>query len=191
MSDLFREKFPDEYLVRVAQVMQAANWHTFQVLTKRPKRMQELLRGKLNFAAQLPNIWWGVSVENNAHGLPRIELLRNSPARVRFLSVEPLLERLIHLDLTGIHWVIVGGESGPGARPCLKPWVTDIRDTCERQGVPFFFKQWGGIRPKSAGRDLDGRTHDDHPALADSKPLSVAERRLIAQRLEWRQEVAA
>ena len=108
---------PDEYIVKVARVMKAANWHTYQILTKRAERMQKLLKGKLKFAAEQPHIWWGVSVENRQHGLPRIDLLRDSPAQVRFFRIEPLLEHLGPINLKGINWVIVGGESGPGARP--------------------------------------------------------------------------
>jgi protein gp37 len=117
MSDLFQPGVPDDYIVTVARIMARANWHTYQVLTKRADRLAELLDGKLRFAANLPHIWWGVSVENRAYGVPRIGQLRHAPARVRFLSVEPLLEDLGTLDLRDIHWVIVGGESGHGARP--------------------------------------------------------------------------
>jgi protein gp37 len=163
MSDLFHEGVPDEYILRVAEVMKAANWHTFQVLTKRSERMAELLRTKLRFAAELPHIWWGVSVENRKHGLPRIDHLRTAPAVVRFLSVEPLLEDLGVIDLNGIHWVIVGGESGHGARPMHADWVRSVRDQCQAAGVMFFFKQWGGVRKGKAGRELDGRTYDDQP----------------------------
>jgi len=169
MSDLFHDAFPDEYLVRVCEVMQAANWHTFQVLTKRPERMRGLLETKLRSAAALPHVWWGVSVEDNRHGVSRIATLLQTPARVRFLSIEPLLERL---DLRDIHWVIVGGESGPGARPILLPWVREIRDRCVEQGMPFLFKQWGGVRPDRTGRTLDGRTHDAAPASSTAPVLS-------------------
>jgi protein gp37 len=117
MSDLFHKDVPDEYILSVVRVMQTANWHTYQVLTKRPERLRDMLQAKLLDAAVEPHIWWGVSVENRKHGLPRIEYLRAAPAKVRFLSVEPLLEDLGQLNLDGIHWVIVGGESGHGARP--------------------------------------------------------------------------
>src|SRR5882762_493053 len=130
MSDLFHEGVPDEYIVKVARVMVAANWHIYQVLTKRAERLRELLKGKLHFAAQQKHIWWGVSVENRRHGLPRIDLLREAPAVVRFLSIEPLLEDLGVINLDGIDWVIVGGESGPKARPMEKSWVVSIRDQC-------------------------------------------------------------
>ncbi len=165
MSDLFHDGVPDEYIARVARVMAAADWHTYQVLTKRSERMAELLRTKLRFAAGLPHVWWGVSVENRRHGLPRIDHLRATPAAVRFLSVEPLLEDLGRLNLAGIDWVIVGGESGAGARPMVADWVRSIRDQCEQARVAFFFKQWGGVRKSAAGRELDKRTHDDQPAV--------------------------
>ncbi|QJW96873.1 DUF5131 family protein [Frigoriglobus tundricola] len=168
MSDLFHADVPDEYIERVARVMAAADWHTYQVLTKRSERMADLLRTKLRFAADLPHVWWGVSVENRRHGLPRIDHLRAAPAAVRFLSVEPLLEDLGRVDLTGIHWVIVGGESGHGARPMAADWVRALRDRCEASGVSFFFKQWGGVRKSAAGRQLDARTHDDQPPVRDA-----------------------
>jgi protein gp37 len=163
MSDLFHEEVPDEYILRVVEVMKLANWHTYQVLTKRSERLRDLLGTRLRFAAKLPHIWWGVSVENRKHGLPRIQQLQAAPAKVRFLSVEPLLESLGRLDLSGLDWVIVGGESGPGARPLQKEWATSIRDQCRDAGVPFFFKQWGGVRKGSTGRLLDGRSYDELP----------------------------
>jgi protein gp37 len=163
MSDLFHEDVPDDYIRDICRVMASADWHVFQVLTKRSERLSELLQGKLSFAARLSNIWWGVSVEDRRHGLPRLQRLRAAPATVRFLSIEPLLERLGALDLTGISWVIVGGESGPRCRPMDPAWVRDIRDQCLAARVPFFFKQWGGIRKKRAGRVLDGRTWDELP----------------------------
>ncbi len=163
MSDLFQEGVSDDYTVAVSQVMAKANWHTYQVLTKRSGRLRDLLNGKLKFAALKENIWWGVSVEDRKYGLPRIEDLQEAPARVRFLSIEPLLEDLGSFDLSGISWVIVGGESGPGARPMKKQWVVSIRQQCEAYGVPFFFKQWGGVRKTKNGRELDGRTYDEYP----------------------------
>src|ERR1700720_3497745 len=163
MSDLFHEEVPDDYIVSVARVMAAANWHTYQVLTKRAERMQSLLKSKLRFAAAQPHIWWGVSVENRKHGLPRLDLLRNSPAQVRFLSIEPLLEDLGPIDLKAISWAIVGGESGIGARPMDAQWVRNIRAQCRKANVAFFFKQWGGVRKSANGRELDGRTYDEFP----------------------------
>jgi protein gp37 len=163
MSDLFHEEVPDEYILDVVRVMQRANWHTFQILTKRATRMRTLLQTDLRFAAELPHLWWGVSVENRRHGLPRIDHLRATPVSVRFLSVEPLLEDLGTLNLDSISWVIVGGESGVGARPMKKSWVLSIRDQCRAYQIPFFFKQWGGARKKQAGRILEGRTYDEVP----------------------------
>ena len=184
MSDLFHKDVPDEYVERACRVMQRADWHTYQVLTKRSSLMRNLLRTRLRFAADLPHVWWGVSVEDRDHGLPRVEHLRQTPAAVRFLSVEPLLEDLGEIDLAGIHWVIVGGESGPGARPMREEWVLSIRDQCEAAGVPFFFKQWGGTQKKKAGRLLAGRTYDQLPARTRNP---VAPR---ARRLAWAAEFA-
>ena len=164
MSDLFHEGVPDSYIRRVVDVMVGANWHVYQLLTKRSQRMATLLRSILRPAAELSHIWWGVSVEDKKHGLPRIEHLRNAPCNVRFLSIEPLLEDLGTIDLSGISWVIVGGESGPGARPIRPEWVRSLRDQCAATHVPFFFKQWGGTRKKTTGRTLDGRTYDEFPA---------------------------
>jgi protein gp37 len=163
MSDLFHDGVPDDYVEQVVEVMKLANWHTYQVLTKRADRLQLLLRTKLADAAQLEHIWWGVSVENRKHGLPRLELLRATPAKTRFLSIEPLLEDLGEIDLTGINWVIVGGESGHGARPMDVAWVRNIRKQCRQRNIPFFFKQWGGVRKSSTGRALDGRHYDEMP----------------------------
>ncbi len=163
MSDLFHEAVPDEYIVAVARVMELSKWHVFQVLTKRADRMAHLLKTKLRSAADASHIWWGVSVEDRKHGLPRLGLLRSTTARVRFLSVEPLLEDLGALKVKGIDWVIVGGESGPGARAMEERWVTSIQQECKAERVPFFFKQWGGFPKKKAGRLLAGRTFDEMP----------------------------
>jgi len=163
MSDLFHEDVPVAYIRRVIEVMATANWHTYQVLTKRSERMRDLLGGELRSAGERANVWWGVSVEDRRHGLPRVEHLRQAPARVRFLSVEPLLEDLGDIDLTGIHWMIVGGESGHGARPMREEWVLHLRDRCEEGEVPFFFKQWGGVRKGKTGRELGGATYDGRP----------------------------
>lgn len=142
--------------------MVTANWHNYQVLTKRGERLQELLGTKLSWASAHRNVWWGVSVEDRKYGLPRVQQLRSTPVAVRFLSIELLLEDLGAFDLSGIHWVIVGGESGPGARAMRKEWVLSIRDQCRTAKVPFFFKQWGGVRKIRNGRHLDGRTYDEY-----------------------------
>ncbi len=184
MSDLFHEDVPDDYILRVAQVMKAANWHTYQVLTKRSKRLMELLKGKLDEVSSLAHIWWGVSVENRKHGLPRIDHLRAAPAAIRFLSIEPLLEDLGPINLDGIDWAIVGGESGPGARPMEKKWVVSIREQCRKARVAFFFKQWGGFRKSETGRDLDGRTYDELPPRVSVMPLPIARRRELITQFE-------
>lgn len=166
MSDLFHEKVPFDYVRQVFDVMLRAQQHTFQVLTKRAERMAEFCRG----VAVPPNVWLGVSVENRKHGVPRIDVLRGVDARLRFLSVEPLLENLGGLDLAGIHWVIVGGESGRKARPMKPEWVEGIKSQCDAAGTAFFFKQWGTWgadgekRSKSAnGRRYGGREWDAMP----------------------------
>jgi protein gp37 len=166
MSDLFHEGVPDEYIEMVARVMVQANWHTFQVLTKRSVRMRDLLRTKLRFAARLRNVWWGVSVEDKQYGVPRIAHLSQSGASVKFLSVEPLIEDIGVIRLDGIDWMIVGGESGPGARPIDPRWVRSLRKQCRESGVKFFFKQWGGVRKHLAGRVLDGRIYSEFPERA-------------------------
>ncbi len=171
MSDLFHGDVPQSYISKVAGVMRSARWHTYQVLTKRSGRLRELLSGPLRDAAVESHIWWGVSVENRKHGIPRIADLQDTPAAVRFLSVEPLLEDLGRLPLDGISWVIVGGESGPGARPMKESWVLSIQEQCEDAGVPFFFKQWGGVRKKAHGRELLGRTHDGFPERATNPAM--------------------
>ena len=163
MSDLFQEAVPDEYILQVADVMQSASQHIFQVLTKRALRMADLLNTKLSPFAKLKNIWWGASVEDKRHGIPRIGELRRAPVRTRFLSVEPLLEDLGVLDLTGMHWVIVGGESGPGARKMEKSWLESVRLQCSTAGIPFFFKQWGGVQKSRNGRLLNGLTYNEIP----------------------------
>jgi protein gp37 len=173
MSDLFHERVPEDYIIAVTKVMAAANWHTYQVLTKRSERLRELLNANLSFAARQAHIWWGVSLENRKHGFPRLRDLQAAEASIRFLSVEPLLEDLGSLDLTGIDWVIVGGESGPGARPMKTEWVTSIRDQCMKADVSFFFKQWGGARKSLAGRRLEGRTYDEFPGRVAHPVASV------------------
>ncbi len=177
MSDLFHEAVPDSYIERVANVMMAADWHIYQVLTKRADRMVELLGGRLKEAASHSHIWWGVSVENRKHGLPRIDRLRRSAAAVRFLSIEPLLEDLGKVNLSGMSWVIVGGESGPRARPMDSAWVRSLRDECRRERVPFFFKQWGGVHKAETGRTLDGRLHSSFPKYSVAQAPAAGERR--------------
>jgi protein gp37 len=176
MSDLFHEGVPDDYIERCARVMQMANWHTYQILTKRTTRLRNLLRTRLASVSQLKHIWWGTSVENKQYGLPRVEALREAPAAVRFLSIEPLLEDLGKFDLTGIHWVIVGGESGNGARPMLESWVVNIHEQCVAAQVPFFFKQWGGVRKSETGRLLGGRTYDELPQRTNNLVTPKASR---------------
>jgi protein gp37 len=158
MSDLFHERVPVAFIEQILEVIREAHWHVFQVLTKRARRLQQLA-DRLDWP---PNLWVGVSVESAGY-LRRIDSLRRVPAAVRFLSLEPLLGPLPHLDLTGIHWVIVGGESGPYARPMSPSWVREIREQCLSADVPFFFKQWGGVWKSRTGRELDGKTWDQLP----------------------------
>lgn len=174
MSDLFHDKVPDEYIEQVFSVIEQTPQHTYQILTKRAARMARFFKGK----TAPKNAWMGVSVENKKHGVPRINYLRKVSAHIRFLSVEPLLEDVGALDLTDIHWVIVGGESGPKARPMKQEWAEAVRIQCEQQHVAFFFKQWGGWgvdgkrRAKSAnGRLLNGRTWDEMPAAENVSSL--------------------
>jgi protein gp37 len=159
MSDLFHKDVPVSYLLQVFEVMRRAYWHKFQVLTKRSDNLSELDP----LIAWPANVWMGVSVEDEEYTW-RIQDLKKSGARTKFLSIEPLLGPIVALDLSGIDWVIVGGESGPGARPIQRKWVVDIRRQCRQAGVPFFFKQWGGVNKKRTGRELDGRTYDEMPA---------------------------
>lgn len=183
MSDLFHDDVRDEYIEQVCRVMLAANWHTYQVLTKRASRLSQLLRTKLKKAAQASHIWWGVSVEDRKHGLPRIPLLRKAAPKTAFLSVEPLLEDLGTFALDGIDWVIVGGESGAGARPMEKSWVRSIRRLCRNAKVPFFFKQWGGVRKAQTGRILDGRTYDEFPQTDNHPAVSRSDRTRLLQEI--------
>lgn len=164
MSDLFHKMVPDAYVNRVFDTMERADWHIFQVLTKRSTRMMRYLRRRYEENLVPAHIWCGVSIEDRS-GLSRLRHLRRAPAAVRFVSLEPLLGPLGPLNLEGISWAIVGGESGPGARPMDANWVRDIRDQCAAQNVAFFFKQWGGIRPKSNGRKLDGSEYSNYPSL--------------------------
>lgn len=168
MSDVFHESVPFEYIDKIFETITKTPQHTYQILTKRADRMAEYFKDR-----QVPeNAWMGVSVEDQRYGVPRIDYLRQIPAQTRFLSVEPLLEELGTINLTGVHWVIVGGESGPKARPMQREWVEDIRVQCEEAGVAFFFKQWGGWgadgkkrAKKQNGRELNGRTWDGMPPL--------------------------
>jgi protein gp37 len=166
MSDLFHARVDSEFVGRVWEVMARTPQHTYQILTKRPERLSRVLdavQGELRLDRwPLPNVWLGTSVESNDRAR-RADDLRAAPAITRFLSLEPLLGSLPSLDLTGIDWVIVGGESGPRCRPMDPEWVRDLRDRSTSQGVPFFFKQWGGRTPKAGGRELDGRTWDEFP----------------------------
>lgn len=176
MSDLFQDKVDVPFIRRVFETMNAANWHTYQVLTKRADRMQTVTRGLPPALVCQPHIWLGVSVEDKRYGLPRIDLLRGVPAAIRFLSIEPLLEDLGPLDLSNIHWVIVGGESGPGARPMKQEWVQAIQRQCREQQVSFFFKQWGGVQKSKNGRELAGRTWDEFPTVNSSAVRPTARR---------------
>ena len=162
MSDLFHEQVSADFIARVFDIMNRAHWHTFQVLTKRPERAQELSQS----LTWTPNIWLGTSIETR-RWLPRLTHLAGVNARTRFLSLEPLLGPLSDLNLESINWVIVGGESGPGARPMKAEWVREIRDSCIHSQVPFFFKQWGGVFKKRTGRILDGRTWDEMPDVVE------------------------
>jgi protein gp37 len=164
MSDLFHKDVPDEFISKVCDTMERANWHTFQILTKRSSLMRDFLRRRYGCNSIPVNMWFGVSVEDSGKK-SRIQHLRDASTGIRFLSIEPLLGPMGKLDLRGIDWVIVGGESGPGARPMKPEWVREIRDQCEESNIAFFFKQWGGFRPKSGGRELDGREYSDFPAI--------------------------
>jgi protein gp37 len=167
MSDLFHHEVPLDYIQRVFNTMTRAHWHQFQVLTKRSGRLLALT-DKIDWPS---NVWMGVSVESE-HYKARIDHLRKTGAAVKFLSLEPLLGPLGTLDLVGIDWVIVGGESGPGARPMKPEWVVEVRQQCEGAGVPFFFKQWGGIQKKRAGRQLNGRTYDEMPSTVGTRQVA-------------------
>jgi protein gp37 len=184
MSDLFQADVPDEFILRVVQVMLKADWHTYQVLTKRSERLMEMLNGPLQFATKTEHIWWGVSVEDVRYGTPRIEHLRMTPAGIKFLSVEPLLEDLGPVDLAGIDWVIVGGESGPGARPMDESWVKGLLKQCRSHRVPFFFKQWGGVNKKQTGRLLQGKTYNEFPTISRKPFPNTYERRNLADVLK-------
>jgi protein gp37 len=183
MSDLFHDEVPDRYIVAAFEVMAAADWHTYQILTKRPERMQKMLKTDLEFAANLPHIWWGVTVENKRHGLPRLDCLQECDVAMRFLSCEPLLEDLGTVSLDGINWVIVGGESGPGARPVGKEWIVSLRDQCKSVRVPFYFKQWGGFPKGKLGCVLDGKEYKAIPPMRELGAPSLIKRGQIETEL--------
>jgi protein gp37 len=164
MSDLFHKKVPSTFIDKVFDTMEAADWHVFQLLTKRSSLMRDYIKRRYGMERGPKHVWCGVSVED-AQAKGRIEHLRSTPAGVRFLSIEPLIGAVGAVDLTGIDWVIAGGESGPGARTIHLEWVRDVRDQCVEQKVAFFFKQWGGFRPKTGGRELDGREWSEFPGL--------------------------
>jgi protein gp37 len=165
MSDLFHKSVPTDFIHLVFDTMERADWHVFQVLTKRSSRMRDFMLRRYSTRSAPTHIWAGVSVEDHK-GSARIQHLRAAPAAVRFLSIEPLIGPVGPVDLTGIHWVIAGGESGPSARIMHIDWAREIRDACRDQNVPFFFKQWGGFRPKTGGRELDGREWNELPVRA-------------------------
>jgi protein gp37 len=172
MSDLFHKAISGAFVDQIFETMEAANWHMFQVLTKRSSRMRNYIRARYGSAGAPQHIWLGVSVEDEAR-LSRLEHLRQTPAAVRFLSLEPLLGPLDGLSLEGVHWVIVGGESGPRARAMDPSWVRTIRDLCRENDVPFFFKQWGGVSPKSGGRVLDRRNWSQWPRVRQDEGLGM------------------
>jgi protein gp37 len=175
MSDLFHKGISDQFVDKVFDTMEAAHWHRFQVLTKRSSRLARYTTKRYAAGTPPSNVWLGVSVEDGQRK-GRVAQLKGATAAVRFLSVEPLIGPVGSVDLSGIDWVIVGGESGPGFRPLAPAWVAEMRDQCVQQGVPFFFKQWGGLRPKSNGRMLDGREWNQFPGQQMSKALQQKRR---------------
>ncbi|MEE9140668.1 MAG: phage Gp37/Gp68 family protein [Alphaproteobacteria bacterium] len=180
MSDLFHKHVPFDYVGRVFETMERADWHVFQILTKRSSRMRDYVNARYANDQPPAHIWFGTSIEDGSK-VSRVRHLSDTVACVRFLSVEPLIGPISNLDLTGIHWVIVGGESGPHARPMDPDWVRHVRDQCVACGVPFFFKQWGGLRPKSGGRSLDGREWNEWPHMADAETPQLERYGLAAQ----------
>lgn len=178
MSDLFHEDISVQFILRVFEVMRKASWHTFQVLTKRSSR----LKGLDAIIDWPPNVWMGVTVENNKYKC-RIDDLRKTRAKIKFLSVEPLIGHLADINLGGIDWVIVGGESGPRARPMEKQWVEDVRGNCLSRNIPFFFKQWGGVNKKKNGRLLDGRVWSERPIIHTYQPTQLRFKVKVA---EWK-----
>jgi len=175
MSDLFHKDIPEYFIDNVFETMERANWHVFQVLTKRSTLMRDYIRKRYSGGETPRHIWCGVSVEDQK-GVGRIAHLQSAPIMIRFLSIEPLIGPIDNLELTGISWVIVGGESGPGARPLAKEWAVQVREACKAQNVPFFFKQWGGQTPKSGGRLLDGQEYNNLPrymSISDEQKFRV------------------
>ena len=172
MSDLFHKEIPSPFIASVFDAMERAHWHTFQILTKRSSLMRSFLRRRYGQTRGPSHMWFGVSVEDSSKK-SRIRHLQEAPAGVRFLSIEPLIGSVGPLDLTGIDWVIVGGESGPGARPVEREWVREVRDQCRAGKVAFFFKQWGGLRPKSGGRRLDGREWSQFPEVRSAYSVAA------------------
>jgi protein gp37 len=168
MSDIFHKDIPDEYIVKIFEVMNKAHWHTFQVLTKRPERLEQIAH-KLKWS---DNIWMGVTVESNNY-IKRVDYLRDMDAKIKFLSIEPLIAPVDKLDYANIDWVIVGGESGYGCREIKKEWVENIQIKCQQQNIPFFFKQWGGVNKKINGRLLNGKTYDDMPMIVEDDLLTI------------------
>jgi protein gp37 len=160
MSDLFQDGVPNDFITKVWRVMERAHWHSYQILTKRPENMRDVVANAR--LRSLPNVWLGTSVESSDY-LDRIDILRSVSAAIRFVSFEPLIGAVGRPKLNGIHWAIVGGESGPGARLMKTKWVTDIQSACDKYGTAFFFKQWGGVNKKKTGRILNGRTWDEYP----------------------------
>jgi len=163
MSDIFHKDIPDEYVIKIFEVMNKAHWHTFQVLTKRPERLEQIAH-KLKWTN---NIWMGVTVEANNY-VDRVNYLRDLDIKVKFLSIEPLIDSVDKMDYRGIDWVIVGGESGYGCREIKKEWVVEIKDKCEALNIPFFFKQWGGVNKKTKGKLLNGKVYDEMPKLTNN-----------------------
>ena len=163
MSDIFHKDIDDEYIIKIFEVMNKAHWHIFQVLTKRPERLKAIAH-KLKWS---DNIWMGVTVESNDY-VNRVNYLKNLDIKVKFLSIEPLIDSVDKLNYNGIDWVIVGGESGYGCREIKKEWILDVKDKCQKENIPFFFKQWGGVNKKTKGRLLDGKIYDEMPKMKNN-----------------------
>jgi len=181
--DLFHDEIPDRFIVAAFEVMAGANWHAYHVLTQHPERMRTMLKADLDFATELPHIWWGVTVENKRHGLPRLDCLQKCDASMRFLSCEPLLEDLGTVCFESINWVIAGGDSVPGARPVRKEWIVSLRNQCISAHIPFYFKQWGGFPNGKLGGELDGKEYRGFPPMLDLRTPSLVRRRQIEAEL--------